>query len=261
MNGMTFVPPETVAAAVGREVGLSAGDILSKCRSKGHVRARWVTLHVYRRLTRAGYADVGRAFEIDHTTVMHAERQLRKALDRDPELAALVDQTEALLRTEAGMVPTYNEAVMTAKRRAISTAKLKHVPLVDCPSNDLMAALGEDFGEQPIATARGSRGERLVITASQTGTWTVVQTMHNGFAEIVFSGTGWFAVPPRPKKREEVKPEPAPEAAEVPDAPPAFPRQDSCMRCHKTFRRTATGHRHCTDCRNFLDAHDCRVDA
>lgn len=56
------------------------------------------------------------------------------------------------------------------------------------PPNEIMAYLQEKYGEQPVMTGEINEKVGLLVTASKTGTWTII-VVQGGIACIKASGT------------------------------------------------------------------------
>lgn len=65
-----------IVAAASEVYGVSVLEILSKRRNKQFTEARHAAMLTALRHTRWGYSDIGRFFNRDHTSVLHAERKL-----------------------------------------------------------------------------------------------------------------------------------------------------------------------------------------
>lgn len=60
-------------------------DILGPSRSATVARARQVAMYLMRIETGASYTRIGRAFNRDHTTAIHAVRETGRRMERDAE--------------------------------------------------------------------------------------------------------------------------------------------------------------------------------
>ena len=80
---------EAVAIAFDIEIG----DLIGPRKHKRSVvLARHVAMFVARRCTMCSYPEIGRAFNRDHTTVMHSVRKVEAELARDEQLRAVVNR-------------------------------------------------------------------------------------------------------------------------------------------------------------------------
>jgi chromosomal replication initiator protein len=96
------VSVEEIQQKVAKFFYVKVADLKAKKRTKELVLPRQVAMFLTRRLTELSFPDIGRAFGgRDHTTVMHACRQVEKLHDQDGALKANVEQLEKLL-TEGG---------------------------------------------------------------------------------------------------------------------------------------------------------------
>jgi len=89
---------EEIQQKVAKFFYVKVSDLKAKKRTKELVLPRQVAMFLTRKLTDLSFPDIGRAFGgRDHTTVMHACRQVEKVYDQDGALKANVDQLEKLL--------------------------------------------------------------------------------------------------------------------------------------------------------------------
>lgn len=65
------------------------------------------------------------------------------------------------------------------------------------PYPDVLRALGQNFGEVPVATGVDSRGHAIVVLASPDGgTWTILIRNTAGIACMAASGENWRPAAP-----------------------------------------------------------------
>lgn len=73
-------------------------DMVSARRSREVARPRQIAMYLAKQLTRRSLPEIGRRFGgRDHTTVIHAVRQVQKLMGEDPEIAAHVKALMAKL--------------------------------------------------------------------------------------------------------------------------------------------------------------------
>lgn len=78
---------QTVLEAVCEEFGISLRDLVGKTRNGEMVPIRQIAVHTARELTGESWMKIAHALRRhDHTTVMHAYRQVERRLPRDPQL-------------------------------------------------------------------------------------------------------------------------------------------------------------------------------
>ena len=58
----------------------------------------------------------------------------------------------------------------------------------------LLARLGKDYSEQPVATGLAADGSRFEILASEAGSFTVLLTRPNGLTCLVAEGQNWQSI-------------------------------------------------------------------
>jgi len=83
---------EEIQQKVAKAFSVRVADLKAKKRTKELVLPRQVAMALCRRLTELSFPDIGRGFGgRDHTTVMHACKQVQRLTGGDPGLAATVD--------------------------------------------------------------------------------------------------------------------------------------------------------------------------
>jgi chromosomal replication initiator protein len=82
---------ESIQKIVSKYYGLEVSELLSKKRNKQLVYPRQIAMYLCRRLTDASYPQIGEQFGgRDHTTVIHANDKVERALEKDEELAVTI---------------------------------------------------------------------------------------------------------------------------------------------------------------------------
>ena len=82
-----IVSIEDIQEAVGSKYHLKIADLKSRRRSKTLVHPRQIAMYLCRELTDASFPEIGRQFGgKDHTTIIHACRQITKAKEADSTL-------------------------------------------------------------------------------------------------------------------------------------------------------------------------------
>ncbi len=80
-----------ITMAVSRQFGLQVADLRSQSRRQSIVHARGVSMYLARQLTENSLAKIGQYFDgRDHTTVLHACRQIESKIGSDPVLEIAV---------------------------------------------------------------------------------------------------------------------------------------------------------------------------
>jgi chromosomal replication initiator protein len=83
---------DDIQEAVSGRFHLKIADLKSRRRSKTLVQPRQIAMYLCRELTDASFPEIGRHFGgKDHTTIMHACKQVAKALEGDTTLRATLD--------------------------------------------------------------------------------------------------------------------------------------------------------------------------
>jgi chromosomal replication initiator protein len=95
-----IVSMEDIQEAVGARFHVKIADLKSRRRSKTLVHPRQIAMYLCRELTDASYPEIGRHFGgKDHTTIIHACRQVTKAKDADTTMNATLESLrEEILR-------------------------------------------------------------------------------------------------------------------------------------------------------------------
>jgi chromosomal replication initiator protein len=87
-----------IQSLVAERLGLSREQLLSRSRRAPVARARQLAMHLTRELTDLSLPEIAREFgRSDHTTVIHALRQVRSRLDVDTDFQVLVGQLSSEL--------------------------------------------------------------------------------------------------------------------------------------------------------------------
>jgi chromosomal replication initiator protein len=91
---------EDIQEAVCSQFRVKMTELKSRRRSKTLVHPRQVAMYLCRELTDASYPEIGRQFGgKDHTTIIHACRQVAKAKESDAALHATIETLkEQILR-------------------------------------------------------------------------------------------------------------------------------------------------------------------
>jgi len=85
-------------AVVARYYSITQAALLSSTRRKSLVHARSVVIHLARKLTDLSYAQIGHGLgRRDHTTIMHAHRNIKRLLAEDPATQQAIDQLQRIL--------------------------------------------------------------------------------------------------------------------------------------------------------------------
>ena len=95
-----IVSMDDIQETVGARFHVKIADLKSRRRSKTLVHPRQIAMYLCRELTDSSYPEIGRQFGgKDHTTIIHACKQVIKAKDNDSVLSAILDSLkEQILR-------------------------------------------------------------------------------------------------------------------------------------------------------------------
>jgi chromosomal replication initiator protein len=98
-NAAPVVDTRKIQEQVARRFDLDVSDLKSACRRKDLVTPRQIAMYLIRELTDTSLPAIGRAFGgRDHTTVLHACKQVASKLNRDRNLALLIEELSRLIR-------------------------------------------------------------------------------------------------------------------------------------------------------------------
>lgn len=87
-----MITPEDVQDVVAKSFHVKVAELKSKRRTKTVVHPRQIAMYLCRELTDASFPEIGREFGgKDHTTIIHACRQIEKAIEKDNTLRATLD--------------------------------------------------------------------------------------------------------------------------------------------------------------------------
>lgn len=97
-------PPVVDAQKIQKEVAdrfnVEVADLKGKCRSKDIVVPRQVAMYLVRQMTDTSLPAIGKVFGgRDHSTVLHACKQVSEKLAKDSNLAALIEEISRRLKT------------------------------------------------------------------------------------------------------------------------------------------------------------------
>ena len=83
---------EDIQEIVANRFHLKVSDLKSKRRTKTLVHPRQIAMYLCRELTDASFPEIGRDFGgKDHTTIIHACKQVQKSLETDTSLQTMID--------------------------------------------------------------------------------------------------------------------------------------------------------------------------
>jgi len=93
------VSMEDIQEAVCTQYHVKLTELKSRRRSKTLVHPRQIAMYLCRELTDASYPEIGRHFGgKDHTTIIHACRQVAKGKESDPALHATLESLKERIR-------------------------------------------------------------------------------------------------------------------------------------------------------------------
>ena len=99
MQAKKIITVEEIQKVVAERFHLKQAEMKSKKRTKTIVQPRQISMHLCRELTTLSFPEIGRHFGgKDHTTVIHACRQIEKRQEADAEFKQLVESIARQLR-------------------------------------------------------------------------------------------------------------------------------------------------------------------
>jgi chromosomal replication initiator protein len=91
---------EEIKAKTATFFGCKIADLESESRAREVVRPRQTAMYLARHMTQRSYPDIARRFKRrDHTTVIHALKQVEKRRDADPEFAQMLETLRLSIRS------------------------------------------------------------------------------------------------------------------------------------------------------------------
>ena len=93
------ITPEKIQSTVSSYFNVDIKDIHSKSRKQEIVKARQITMYLYKKYTNFSYAHIGNLVgKRDHATVLHAVRTIQDLIDIDKAFRSVMDEIEILLK-------------------------------------------------------------------------------------------------------------------------------------------------------------------
>ena len=87
------ITPDAVQDAVAAKFHMKVAEMKSRRRTKALVYPRQIAMYLCREITQHSYPEIARHFGgKDHTTIMHACRQIEKARQSDPSLQGMLEE-------------------------------------------------------------------------------------------------------------------------------------------------------------------------
>jgi len=82
---------ELIRDFIARQFKVSVQDMRSKSRKKTIAFPRQVSMYLARRYTEQGLAEIGKAFNRDHSTVLHSVRVISEAISRNGSIRGQIE--------------------------------------------------------------------------------------------------------------------------------------------------------------------------
>jgi len=93
---------EAIRDYVARQFDTPVEDLLSKSRKRAVTFPRQVAMYLARKLTGEGLNDIGKAFNRDHSTVVHAIRVISEAINRNGSVRGQIELLTDRIQKELG---------------------------------------------------------------------------------------------------------------------------------------------------------------
>jgi hypothetical protein len=151
------VPVQIIIEAVAAFYALDTYAVMSDRRRVDLVKARQITFWLCEKLTCASYAEIGRRFSRDHTTIMHGVKQVAARMPHDIELK------QDLAAIEQSILAT-RDALIRIAGHAVPLAILQQS--VDAIAGDASAAAAE-IDRQDAARKRADAAPRVSPRAAR----------------------------------------------------------------------------------------------
>ena len=89
---------ESIQSAVAKHYKLKGSDFKSNSKLRSIARPRQIAMYLIRKYTTLGFKEIGHYFGgRDHTTIMHACREIEKKIDQDQDIKDAVESIQNLL--------------------------------------------------------------------------------------------------------------------------------------------------------------------
>ena len=85
------VSAETIRDFIAKQFKTSSAELQSKCRKREIAFPRQVAMYLARKFTDQALADIGRAFNRDHSTVVHSVRVITNSMNRNGSVKGQID--------------------------------------------------------------------------------------------------------------------------------------------------------------------------
>jgi chromosomal replication initiation ATPase DnaA len=96
---------ETITAFVAYGLRVRLNDLMSKSRAQHTAFARQMAMYLCRRLTHQSFPQIGRYFDRDHATAIHAYRLIERRMNNDVGFRHTVELLERDLSSITGTLP------------------------------------------------------------------------------------------------------------------------------------------------------------
>lgn len=99
-SGSILLSAETIRDYIARQFDTPVDDLLSKSRKRAVTFPRQVAMYLARKLTGEGLNDIGRTFNRDHSTVVHAIRVISEAINSNGSVKGQIELLTDKIRKE-----------------------------------------------------------------------------------------------------------------------------------------------------------------
>ncbi len=108
---------DTIMTVVGEFYGFTLDEIRGARGVNSLCRARHIAIHLCRELTDLSLPRIGREFDRDHTTAMHADRKIRHEITDDPRMRDQVQNLTVLIKRRAAVDVMHGARTGVPRRR------------------------------------------------------------------------------------------------------------------------------------------------
>ncbi|MGC9071070.1 MAG: helix-turn-helix domain-containing protein, partial [Elusimicrobiales bacterium] len=99
INNDNKITIEDIQEVVAQEYGISIDELMSKQRREKLVFPRHIAIYLAHELTDMSWTDIGKAFDKDHSTAIHASDKIKSMISNDPFFAEAINKIINKIKT------------------------------------------------------------------------------------------------------------------------------------------------------------------
>lgn len=103
-QGRKQITIEDIKEVVAEEYGITTNELTSKQRKEKYVFPRHIAIYLAHELTNMSWIDIGKAFDKDHSTTIHASEKIKTMISNDPFFAEAINKIINKIKTKKGKV-------------------------------------------------------------------------------------------------------------------------------------------------------------